>query len=276
MPRAAGLVDEVEPGALPPPERGLKKRTGRSRRRRPRQLDVHPEGDAGRGRRRGEEADDHGEVEQQPADHDQDEHQRRHQRRRPRPPPASSRRAPSLRSAIQPAHSATTEAGEDGDPAGEAFDRQPHGERGGAGADRSAPIAAALRATPSILRSVAGTPRALDPPPGERNELHSFCLSDPIRCPAGRQATYAGRVNAEPLSRRLVRIALWVGGSALAIFVLDLLGIPVDDWIAELFDKLGEIPAWAIVVGVAPADREHGAGGARLVRHPAGHRRWAG
>ena len=54
----------------------------------------------------------------------------------------------------------------------------------------------------------------------------------------------------QPLSRRLTRIALWIGGSALAIFVLDRLGIPVDDWIAELFDKLREIPAWAIVAGI--------------------------
>jgi uncharacterized membrane protein YbhN (UPF0104 family) len=54
----------------------------------------------------------------------------------------------------------------------------------------------------------------------------------------------------QPLARRLLRIALWVGGSALAVYILDLLGIPVDDWIGELFDKLGEIPAWAIVVGV--------------------------
>jgi len=45
-------------------------------------------------------------------------------------------------------------------------------------------------------------------------------------------------------------MALWVGGSALAIFVLDQLGIPIDDWIAELFRKLGEIPAWALVAGV--------------------------
>ena len=52
------------------------------------------------------------------------------------------------------------------------------------------------------------------------------------------------------ISRRLLRIAVWVGGSALVVYVLDLLGIPVDDWIAELFRKLGEIPAWAIVVGV--------------------------
>jgi uncharacterized membrane protein YbhN (UPF0104 family) len=57
-------------------------------------------------------------------------------------------------------------------------------------------------------------------------------------------------VPSQPLSRRLTRIALWVGGSAVAILVLDLLGIPVDDWITELFRKLREIPAWAIVAGV--------------------------
>ncbi|MBS1843267.1 MAG: UPF0104 family protein [Actinobacteria bacterium] len=49
---------------------------------------------------------------------------------------------------------------------------------------------------------------------------------------------------------RLRRIALWVAGTALAIFALDQLGIPVHEWIDELFRKLGEIPAWAIVVGV--------------------------
>jgi uncharacterized membrane protein YbhN (UPF0104 family) len=32
--------------------------------------------------------------------------------------------------------------------------------------------------------------------------------------------------------------------------VLDLLGIPVDDWISELFDELGEIPPAAIVAAV--------------------------
>jgi len=57
-------------------------------------------------------------------------------------------------------------------------------------------------------------------------------------------------VRSQSLPRRLIRIALWVGGTALAIFVLDLLGIPVREWIEELFDKLGEIPAWAIVAGV--------------------------
>jgi glycosyltransferase 2 family protein len=63
-------------------------------------------------------------------------------------------------------------------------------------------------------------------------------------------ATYARPVDTTPLSRRLLRIALWVGGTAVTIFILDRLGIPVDDWIAELFDKLAEIPTWAIVAGV--------------------------
>jgi len=57
-------------------------------------------------------------------------------------------------------------------------------------------------------------------------------------------------VDSQPLSRRLGRIALWIGGTAAAIFILDLLGIPVREWIEELFDKLGEIPTWAIVSGV--------------------------
>jgi hypothetical protein len=41
-----------------------------------------------------------------------------------------------------------------------------------------------------------------------------------------------------------------VAGVALLIFVLDLVGIPVDDWIDKLFDKLGELPAWAIAAGI--------------------------
>ena len=57
-------------------------------------------------------------------------------------------------------------------------------------------------------------------------------------------------MRSQPLSRRLARIALWIAGVALAIFVLDLLGIPVREWIEELFDKLAEVPAWAIAAGI--------------------------
>lgn len=53
-----------------------------------------------------------------------------------------------------------------------------------------------------------------------------------------------------PLARRLTRLAAWAGGAALLIAVLDLLGIPVSDWIGKLFDRVGEVPAWAIVAGV--------------------------
>jgi uncharacterized membrane protein YbhN (UPF0104 family) len=54
----------------------------------------------------------------------------------------------------------------------------------------------------------------------------------------------------QALLARLARIALWVGGIALLIFVLDLVGIPVSDWIRELFRKIREVPAWAVVAGV--------------------------
>ena len=52
------------------------------------------------------------------------------------------------------------------------------------------------------------------------------------------------------LLARLTRIAIWVGGIAVLLFVLDLLGIPVADWIRELFKKIREVPAWAVVAGV--------------------------
>jgi glycosyltransferase 2 family protein len=52
------------------------------------------------------------------------------------------------------------------------------------------------------------------------------------------------------VGRRIARTTIWIGGVALAIFLLDLAGIPVDDWIDALFDKLGEIPGWAIAGGI--------------------------
>lgn len=57
-------------------------------------------------------------------------------------------------------------------------------------------------------------------------------------------------MRSQPLGLRLARIVLWIAGVGLAIFALDLVGIPVREWIEELFDKLGEIPSWAIVAGV--------------------------
>lgn len=51
-------------------------------------------------------------------------------------------------------------------------------------------------------------------------------------------------------TRRLVRIAAWVGGVALVLAVLDLLGVPVLAWIDDLLDKVTEVPTWAIAAGV--------------------------
>jgi uncharacterized membrane protein YbhN (UPF0104 family) len=54
---------------------------------------------------------------------------------------------------------------------------------------------------------------------------------------------------APSLSRRLTRIAAWVGGTALAIYLLGLVGVPVADWIRSFFDKLAQVPPWAIAGG---------------------------
>jgi uncharacterized membrane protein YbhN (UPF0104 family) len=52
------------------------------------------------------------------------------------------------------------------------------------------------------------------------------------------------------VARRLTRIAIWVGGVTLVLAVLDLLGVPVLDWIGDMLDKVAEVPAWAVVAGV--------------------------
>lgn len=52
-----------------------------------------------------------------------------------------------------------------------------------------------------------------------------------------------------PIPHRIVRIVAWVGGVALGLFVLDLLGVPVRDWIHQLFKELRAVPPGAIVGG---------------------------
>jgi len=50
---------------------------------------------------------------------------------------------------------------------------------------------------------------------------------------------------------RLLKVAAWVGAIVLVVAVLDLLGVPVSDWIRDLFKKLGAVPPGAIVGGAA-------------------------
>ena len=52
------------------------------------------------------------------------------------------------------------------------------------------------------------------------------------------------------MRRRLARIALWLGAVALLLGLLELLGVPAFDWISDLFDKVSDVPPWAIVAGV--------------------------
>jgi uncharacterized membrane protein YbhN (UPF0104 family) len=54
----------------------------------------------------------------------------------------------------------------------------------------------------------------------------------------------------QALLRRLARIAAWLGGIVALLGVLELLGVPVLDWIDDLFDKVAAVPAWAIAAGV--------------------------
>jgi uncharacterized membrane protein YbhN (UPF0104 family) len=48
----------------------------------------------------------------------------------------------------------------------------------------------------------------------------------------------------------LVRTCLWAAGVAATLALLDLLGVPVIDWIRTLFHKVAEVPAWAVGAGI--------------------------
>ena len=50
-----------------------------------------------------------------------------------------------------------------------------------------------------------------------------------------------------PRLHRLVLIAGWLAAIALALFVLDRLGVPVSDWIHQLFKEIRAVPAGTIV-----------------------------
>src|SRR4051794_9027043 len=74
------------------------------------------------------------------------------------------------------------------------------------------------------------------------------------RSAAGSASTRSATIEPEAPGRspaaRLLRIAAWLGAVAVAVFVLNLIGIPVEHWIDELFDRLAELPAWAIGAGI--------------------------
>jgi uncharacterized membrane protein YbhN (UPF0104 family) len=52
------------------------------------------------------------------------------------------------------------------------------------------------------------------------------------------------------LPRRLARIAAWIAGVAVALAILNAIGVPILSWIDELLDRVAEVPTWAVVAGV--------------------------
>ena len=60
----------------------------------------------------------------------------------------------------------------------------------------------------------------------------------------------APRKRSAVLLARAVRIGVWFAAVALALWLLDLLGVPVADWIRKLFQNVRSVPPEAIVAGV--------------------------
>ncbi|HEY7150710.1 MAG TPA: lysylphosphatidylglycerol synthase domain-containing protein [Solirubrobacterales bacterium] len=48
----------------------------------------------------------------------------------------------------------------------------------------------------------------------------------------------------------MARACAWAAGVAAALALLDLLGVPVFDWIRTLFKKVAEVPGWAVGAGI--------------------------
>jgi uncharacterized membrane protein YbhN (UPF0104 family) len=58
------------------------------------------------------------------------------------------------------------------------------------------------------------------------------------------------REHAGSAASRLTRIALWAVGLGALLVILNLLGVPVLDWIRSLFRKVAQVPLWAVFGGV--------------------------
>ena len=56
--------------------------------------------------------------------------------------------------------------------------------------------------------------------------------------------------DAKPILVRIARIAAWLAGLALVLYVLEHLGVPVSDWIHQFFQQLRAVPASAIAGGI--------------------------
>jgi uncharacterized membrane protein YbhN (UPF0104 family) len=54
-----------------------------------------------------------------------------------------------------------------------------------------------------------------------------------------------------PRARRLLRVGAWLAGTAIAIAILDLLGVDVTGWLSNLWDQIKSVPPGYIVAGVA-------------------------
>jgi undecaprenyl pyrophosphate phosphatase UppP len=67
---------------------------------------------------------------------------------------------------------------------------------------------------------------------------------------ANNETRLDGHVGHASVVTRVARIAAWLAGIALVLVVLDLLGVPVADWIRQLFKEIRAVPIQAIVGGV--------------------------
>ena len=69
--------------------------------------------------------------------------------------------------------------------------------------------------------------------------------------------------------RRLIKVGAWLVGIALAIVVLNLLGVDVIGWLQDLWDQIKAVPTQYMVGGPCLPDRPDPLRRALVLRHPA-------
>ena len=69
---------------------------------------------------------------------------------------------------------------------------------------------------------------------------------------AAAQRRYPGTPFGEPSRRqRLIKVGAWLGGTALVVVLLNLLGVDVIGWLSDLWDQIKAVPTGYIVAGLA-------------------------
>ena len=75
-------------------------------------------------------------------------------------------------------------------------------------------------------------------------------ISTPHAAPMSEAVAHVAPFHDPSRKRRLVKVAGWIVGTAVVVFVLDLLGVDVIGWLQDLWDQIKAVPVGYIVAAL--------------------------